>query len=62
MNIKQVFERILSSGGRDASRHPAWGSQCTHCMGCISVCPQQAIQYGSKTEARYRNWNDAYRV
>ena len=46
----------------DANHHPRWGGRCTHCMGCISICPQQAIQYGDKTASRYRNWNAAYHV
>lgn len=33
---------------------PAWGAKCTHCMGCISVCPQKAIDYGKKTQDRNR--------
>ena len=33
---------------------PVWGAQCTHCMGCISVCPKKAIDYGKKTQDRNR--------
>lgn len=33
---------------------PVWGTKCTHCMGCISVCPQKAIDYGKKTQDRNR--------
>lgn len=33
---------------------PVWGRKCTHCMGCISVCPQKAIDYGKKTQDRNR--------
>lgn len=28
---------------------PAWGDSCTHCMSCICKCPQQSIEYGSKS-------------
>ena len=33
---------------------PVWGAKCTHCMGCISVCPPKAIDYGKKTQDRNR--------
>ena len=34
---------------------PAFGSECTMCLRCLSICPQQAIQYGSlfKKMGRY---------
>ena len=28
------------------SGKPVWGSDCTHCMACISCCPKEAIEYG----------------
>lgn len=35
---------------------PVWGSRCTHCMACLSLCPTEAIEYGKATvgKARYR--------
>lgn len=36
---------------------PQWGKDCTHCMACISGCPQTAIEYGKKTKNRYRYVN-----
>lgn len=33
---------------------PVWGARCTHCMGCISICPKKAIDYGKKTQDRNR--------
>ena len=33
---------------------PVWGSQCTHCMACISYCPTQAIEYGKKSQGQPR--------
>ncbi len=37
-------------------KKPVWGDKCTHCMACISSCPQNAIEYGkgTKKKARYR--------
>jgi len=34
---------------------PAFGSECIMCLRCLSICPQQAIQYGSlfKKMGRY---------
>ena len=34
---------------------PQWGRTCTHCMACICLCPQEAIEYGraSRGKARY---------
>lgn len=32
---------IRLEGGR-----PVWGSDCAHCMACISCCPKEAIEYG----------------
>ena len=33
---------------------PVWGKNCTHCMGCINLCPKQAIEYGKKTGGKFR--------
>ena len=33
---------------------PVWGSNCTHCVACISRCPKGAIEYGKGTERRRR--------
>ncbi len=33
---------------------PQWGNHCTHCMACISGCPQTAIEYKNKTQGRRR--------
>ena len=37
------------------NRAPVWGNNCTHCMACISCCPEEAIEYGrhSKGLPRY---------
>ena len=37
-----------------ADGRPVWGGRCTHCMACISRCPQRAIEYGKATEKRGR--------
>ena len=35
---------------------PHWNGRCTHCMACITRCPEQAIEYGkiSVGKPRYR--------
>ena len=35
-------------------KRPVWGSNCTHCMGCINLCPKEAIEYGRKTRGKLR--------
>lgn len=36
------------------NKKPVWGKECMHCMACISACPDEAINYGKKTEKRNR--------
>lgn len=36
------------------SSHPVWHGNCTQCMGCISVCPVDAIEWGRASEKRRR--------
>lgn len=33
---------------------PVWGENCTHCLSCICRCPQEAIEYGSKSQGKPR--------
>ena len=33
---------------------PQWKGYCIHCMACINRCPTLAIDYGKKSEGRYR--------
>lgn len=33
---------------------PSWGKNCTHCMACIAGCPEEAIEYGKKTQGKPR--------
>jgi ferredoxin len=35
-------------------RKPAWQHHCEGCFACLHWCPQQAIQYGKKTNGRTR--------
>ena len=35
-------------------RRPVWGENCTHCMGCINLCPKEAVEYGTKTRGKLR--------
>lgn len=47
---KCPLNNIRIAGGK-----PIWNGNCTHCMACISYCPQEAIEYGdaSKGKTRY---------
>jgi len=38
----------------DGSRRPVWGADCTLCLGCYHVCPEQAVQYGRRTVSKGR--------
>ncbi len=31
---------------------PKWNGSCTHCLGCIGVCPHGSIEYEGKSEGR----------
>jgi len=42
---------------RMESGKPSWQHHCEHCVACISWCPMQAIQYGSRTKKRRRYQN-----
>ena len=33
---------------------PVWGPECTHCMACICRCPNEAVEYGKKSEGKPR--------
>lgn len=33
---------------------PVWSGSCTHCMACICRCPQEAIEYGSRSAGQPR--------
>lgn len=37
---------------------PQWGKNCTHCMACICKCPQEAIEYGNKSQGKNRYYID----
>ncbi|MDO4380951.1 MAG: EFR1 family ferrodoxin [Clostridia bacterium] len=33
---------------------PVWGKNCTHCMACICLCAEEAIEYGKKSQGKRR--------
>ena len=33
---------------------PKWGDNCTHCMGCINLCPKDAIEFGKGSVGKHR--------
>lgn len=37
-----------------SDKRPVWGNNCTHCMACISYCPQEAIEYKNKSVGKHR--------
>ncbi len=39
---------------------PSWNKKCYQCLKCINGCPEEAIQYGSKTIGRKRYMIDLY--
>lgn len=48
-------EKICPLGNiRLEDGRPVWGGNCTQCMGCISVCPQRAIEYGKRSAGKRR--------
>lgn len=36
---------------------PVWGTNCTSCLACYHVCPQQAVHYGKATKKKGRYFN-----
>lgn len=44
-----VLANVVMEEGR-----PTWLDRCTHCMACINYCPVEAIEYGKKSEGRFR--------
>lgn len=39
---------------RIEGKRPVWGRDCTHCMACICHCPAEAIEYGKKSQGKWR--------
>lgn len=37
-----------------AEGKPTWNGNCTHCMRCICMCPQEAIEYGKASLGKWR--------
>jgi len=50
-NICQ-FNNIVNDNGQ-----PRWRGRCEHCVACIQLCPNQAIEYGKRTTKRNRYMN-----
>lgn len=34
--------------------HPVWQHHCVNCLGCLHICPVEAIDYGEKSKGRRR--------
>jgi ferredoxin len=53
-----ICEKVCPVGNITLSEgKPRWQHHCQHCMACIQLCPQEAIQYGKQTKGkpRYRH-------
>jgi ferredoxin len=37
---------------------PVWGNACTHCMACISACPENAVEYRHTSVGKPRYYLD----
>jgi len=46
------FDNIANDNGK-----PRWKGQCEHCVACIQLCPNQAVEYGKRTQRRTRYMN-----
>ena len=34
--------------------HPVWQHRCVECLGCLHICPKEAIDFGAETKGRRR--------
>lgn len=50
----KCVKSCLLNNIRLVNGRPAWGKKCTHCMACISVCPEEAVEYGKHTVGKRR--------
>ena len=46
------MNNITIEGGK-----PVWGKNCTSCLACYHICPQQAVQYGKRTKDKGHYFN-----
>lgn len=50
-----LCERVCPAGNiLRPDGHPVWQHRCTECLGCLHICPVEAIDYGGKTKGRKR--------
>jgi ferredoxin len=42
--------------------NPHWNNRCEHCVACIQLCPNAAIEFGEKTKLRNRYRNPSVSV
>jgi ferredoxin len=57
-NACGICEKVCPVGNIALSAgKPHWQHRCQHCLACIQLCPQEAIQYGKQTKGkpRYRH-------
>ena len=53
---KVCIDQIISVKGFEK---PVWTrDRCSHCMACVNLCPQLAIEYGKKTKGKGRYYTN----
>lgn len=57
-----ICEKVCNGGCIKVEGKPRWSGRCTQCLACIHYCPEKAIQYGKKTEAKGRYTNPKVQV
>lgn len=59
-NSYSICEKICPVGNIEMnSGKPFWKNNCQQCMACIQYCPQEAIQYGDKTDNK-KHYHNPY--
>ena len=50
-----LCERVCPTGNiLRPEGHPVWQHKCVECLGCLHICPSEAIDYGGVTQGRRR--------
>lgn len=49
-----LCEKVCNSRTIKVQEKPIWGNNCTQCLACIHLCPNNAIQCGKGTEKKGR--------
>ena len=63
-NVCGICEKVCPFNNiKMIDKRPVWGADCQLCEACINFCPNETIQYGTKTtgKIRYHNLNCGWR-